>query len=87
MWPFKNKSAEIQIEQVEVRLRLFMPDRFRVSYDPAFPGSNGKIFKWFQVVFEIGPEEASLIRTHVHNLLRGRLWYSLNCMSFANQTM
>ena len=55
MWPLKNKSPEIQIEQVESQLRSIMPRRFRVSYDPAFPSSKGDLFKWFQVIFEIGP--------------------------------
>ena len=73
MWPLKNKSPEIQIEQVEMRLRSFMPSRFHVSYDPAFPGSNGKIFKWFQVAFEIGPGEDSLILTQVHHLFEKTL--------------
>ena len=68
MWPLKNKSPEIQIKQVEAQLRSFMPGRFRVSYDPAFPSSNGKIFRWFQVVFEVGPEEDSDIRAQVHEL-------------------
>ena len=68
MWPLKNKSPEFQVEQVETQLRSFMPGCFRVSYDPAFPGSNGKIVRWFQVIFEVGPGEDSTIRTQVHNL-------------------
>ena len=45
-----------------------MPGRFHVSYDPAFPRSKGGAFRWFQVVFEVGPGEDSTIRTQVHNL-------------------
>jgi hypothetical protein len=73
MWPLKDKSPEIQIEQVEAQLRLFMPKRFRVSSDPAFPGSNGRIFRWFQVVFEVGSGEDSFIRTQVHDLFERML--------------
>jgi hypothetical protein len=73
MWPLKNKSPEFQIEQVEAQLRSFMPKRFRASYDPAFPGSNGKIFRWFQVCFEVGPGEDSFIRTQVHDLFERML--------------
>jgi len=50
-----------------------MPARFRVSYDPAFPGSNGKLFSWFQVVFKVGPGEDSTIRMQVHNLFERML--------------
>jgi hypothetical protein len=73
MWPLKNTSPEIQIEQAEERLHVFMPGRFHVSYDPAFPGSNGKIFRWFQVCFEVGPGEDSFIRTQVHDLFERML--------------
>jgi hypothetical protein len=64
----KNISPEIQIEQIEAQLRSFMPRRFRVSYDPAFPSSKGDLCKWFQVILEIGPGEDPTIRTQVHNL-------------------
>jgi hypothetical protein len=73
MWPFKNKSPEIQIEQVETQLRSFMPGRFHVSYDPAFPSSNGKIFRRFQVCFEVGPGEDFAIRAQVHDLFERML--------------
>ena len=73
MWLLKNKSPEIQIEQAEKRLRGFMPGRFHVSYDPAFPGSKGKIFGWFQVCFEVGPGEDSFIRSQVHDLFERML--------------
>jgi hypothetical protein len=64
----KNISPEIQIEQIEAQLRPFMPRHFRVAYDPAFPSSKGDLFKWFQVIFEIGPGDDPTIRTLVHNL-------------------
>jgi hypothetical protein len=73
MWPLKNKLPESQIEQVENHLRTFLPARFRVSYDPSFPGSNENFFKWFQVVFEVGPAENSVAREHIHKLFERML--------------
>lgn len=85
MGPSKDKSPEIQIKQVEAQLRSLMPGRFRVSYDPAFPSSKGDLFKWFQVVFEVGPGEDFTIRAQVHNLfekiLTALAGFSLVCES------
>lgn len=45
-----------------------MPDRFSVIYEPEMPGEDGKIFRWFQVVFAVGPGDASVLRAQVHEL-------------------
>ncbi len=45
-----------------------MPDKFSVTYEPAMPGSNGKFFRWFQVVFAVGPGDAAALRAQVHEL-------------------
>jgi hypothetical protein len=73
MWSLKNKFPETQIKQAEEQLREFMPGRFHVSYDPTFPGSNGKIFRWFQVCFEVDSGEDSFIRAQVHDLFERML--------------
>jgi len=45
-----------------------MPDRFSIIYEPQMPGEDGKIFRWFQVVFAVGPGDADVLRAQVHEL-------------------
>ena len=45
-----------------------MPDRFSVIYEPEMPGENGKLFRWFQVVFAVGPGDTGALRAQVHEL-------------------
>jgi hypothetical protein len=45
-----------------------MPDRFRADYIPDFPRRDGSAARWFQVVFAVGPGDATLLRTQVHEL-------------------
>jgi hypothetical protein len=45
-----------------------MPDRFSVLYEPEMPAEDGKLFRWFQVVFAVGPGDAVVLRTQVHQL-------------------
>ena len=56
------------IERAETLLRPLMPDRFSVIYEPEMPGEDGKIFRWFQVVFAIGPGDSADLRAQVHEL-------------------
>ncbi|HEV2454293.1 MAG TPA: hypothetical protein VGY98_08530 [Verrucomicrobiae bacterium] len=63
-----SDSVHPDIERAETLLRPMMPDRFSVTYEPAMPGSEGKLFRWFQVVFAVGPGDAAALRTQVHEL-------------------
>lgn len=56
------------VESAETLLRPMMPDRFSVIYEPEMPGENGKLFRWFQVVFAVGPGDAAVLRAQVHEL-------------------
>jgi hypothetical protein len=63
-----NDSKHLDIERAETLLRPIMPDKFWVTYDPAMPGSDGKPFRWFQVVFAVGPGDIATLRAQVHEL-------------------
>lgn len=56
------------IEKAEILLRPMMPDIFSASYEPAMPGVGGKLFRWFQVVFAVGPGDSAILRSQVHEL-------------------
>lgn len=58
-----------EIEKAEMLLRSIMSDRFSVTYEPAMPGSDGNLFRWFQVVFAVGPGDIAALREQVHKLL------------------
>ncbi|NDF00370.1 MAG: hypothetical protein EB034_19195 [Verrucomicrobia bacterium] len=45
-----------------------MPGLFRVIYDPEMPQRDGTPFRWFQVVFAVGPGDAGNLRSQVHAL-------------------
>lgn len=61
-------SIHTDVEKAEALLRPMMPDRFSATYEPAMPGSDGKVFRWFQVVFAISPGDVTSLRTQVHEL-------------------
>jgi hypothetical protein len=57
------------LERAETLLRPMMPDRFSVIYEPEMPGEDGKkSFRWFQVVFAVGPGDTAVLRAQVHEL-------------------
>lgn len=56
------------LERAEDLLRPMMPDRFSVIYEPEMPGQAGKLFRWFQVVFAVGPGDTTVLRAQVHEL-------------------
>jgi hypothetical protein len=61
-------STHPDLERAETLLRPMMPDRFSVLYEPEMPGEDGRIFRWFQVVFAVGPGDAVVLRAQVHEL-------------------
>ncbi len=63
-----SDSKHPDVEKAETLLRPMMPDRFSITYEPAMPGSDGKLFRWFQVVFAVGPGDIASLRTQVHEL-------------------
>jgi hypothetical protein len=65
---FVSDSKHPDIEKAEALLRPMMPDRFAVTYKSATPRSDGKLFRWFEVVFVVGPGEAGALRAQVHEL-------------------
>jgi hypothetical protein len=63
-----SDSIHPDIEKAETVLGPMMPDRFSVIYEPEMPGPDGKLFRWFQVVFAVGPGDTAILRTQVHEL-------------------
>jgi hypothetical protein len=49
-------------------LKPFMPDEFKVEYWPSFPRTDSSTFRWFQVIFAIGPGDDATARAEVHSL-------------------
>jgi hypothetical protein len=45
-----------------------MPDRFSATYIPDMPRRDDTRFRWFQVVFAVGPGDTIVLRTQVHEL-------------------
>jgi len=45
-----------------------MPDRFSAIYTPDMPGRGGTSFRWFQVVFAVGPGDGVILRAQIHEL-------------------
>jgi len=48
-------------------LRPLMTDVSKVTYDPAFPRSNGSLARWFQVAFAVGPGDDTTVLADVHS--------------------
>lgn len=63
-----SDSKHPDLERAEALLRPMMPDRFSVIYEPEMPRDDGKIFRWFQVVFAVGPGDPAVLRGQVHEL-------------------
>ncbi len=63
-----GKSTHPDIERAESVLAPLMPDRFSVIYEPEMPGPDGRLLKWFQVVFVVGPGDDAVLRAQVHDL-------------------
>jgi hypothetical protein len=61
-------SRHPDVHRAESLLRPMMPDRFNVTYTPDMPRRDGTPFRWFQVVFAVGPGDTSGLRTQVHAL-------------------
>ena len=49
-------------------LRPMMPDKFDVIYTPDMPGHDGRQFRWFQVVFAVGPGDTAVLHAEIHEL-------------------
>ncbi len=67
------------IERAEALLRPIMPGRFSVTYEPAMPGSDDSLLRWFQVVLAVGPGESAILRTQIHELFQ-RMLASLSAL-------
>jgi hypothetical protein len=50
-----------------------MPDVFKVDYFPDFTRLGGGTFRWFQVLFAVGPGDDATVREQVHLLFEGML--------------
>jgi hypothetical protein len=61
-------STHPEVEQAESMLRPLMPGRFNATYIPDMSRRDGTRFRWFQVVFAVGPADTSPLRTQVHEL-------------------
>lgn len=59
-----------------------MPDVFKVDYFSDFPGRDGGTFRWFQVVFVVGPGHDATVRAQVHSLFE-RILTSISDFSVA----
>jgi hypothetical protein len=62
-----------EVERAESLLRPMMPGPFRVIYDPKMLGRDGRVYRWFQVVFAVGPGDARTLRSKVHALFPAML--------------
>jgi len=56
------------VERVTALIQPFMPDVFKVDYFPDFPRRDGGTFRWFQIVFAVGPGDDATVRSQVHSL-------------------
>jgi|ERR1035441_3833910 hypothetical protein len=60
--------AHPDVERAKTLLRPMMPDKFDVIYTPDMPGHDGRQFRWFQVVFVVGPGDGVILRSQIHEL-------------------
>lgn len=70
------------VKRATATLGPFMPDVFKVEYYPDFPRGDGSTFRWFQVVFAVGPGDGIMVRAQVH-LLFERILQSISALSAA----
>jgi hypothetical protein len=56
------------IGEAESLLRPIVPGKFSAIYEPEMPDPDGKLFRWFQVAFAVGPGDAKVLRAQVHEL-------------------
>jgi hypothetical protein len=56
------------VEQAESLLRLMMPNPLSVVYTPEMPRRDGTPYRWFQVIFAVGPGDTPRLRNEVHLL-------------------
>jgi hypothetical protein len=64
----KRILAFLDIEEAEKLLRPMVLDKITVIYQPDMPDQDGKVCRWFQVIFAVGPCGNALLRAEVHDL-------------------
>jgi len=65
--------TDADVERAESFLRPMIPGLFRVIYDPKMLGRDGRVHRWFQVVFAVGPGDERSLRLKVHGLFPAML--------------